>query len=62
MSFRANRLALNRMGSIIDIMSDPRRGRRVTAGVAIVAVLTTLFLFLGFRWHNSPATSPTTSW
>ncbi len=53
MSFRAVRLALNRLGGMIDIMSDPRRGRGVTAGVAIVAVLTILILFLGFRWHNS---------
>jgi hypothetical protein len=51
-SFRAIRLALNRIGSMIDIMSDPRRRRGVTAGVAIVAVLAILFLFLGFRWHN----------
>jgi hypothetical protein len=38
---------------MIDTMSDPCRSRRVTAGVAIVAVLAILILFLGFRWHNS---------
>jgi hypothetical protein len=37
---------------MIECMSDPRRRRRVTAGVAIVAVLAILIVFLGLRWHN----------
>jgi hypothetical protein len=40
------------MGSMIHFMGDPRRRRGVTAAAAIVAVLATLIMFLGFRWHN----------